>query len=134
MLHNPFANLGYGHVFHLVVLTAVHAVDLYSGYLILFIRYNRVFGDVCNSKLAENNLCGYLFGNGLRGDSKVSVAGFRLVCLCKNVFDITKFKSFSVKSGFKFQSSILLSFFVPKNKCLLIFPSFRFEFFSESIM
>ena len=133
MLHNPLANLGNGHIFHLVVLTAVHAVNLNSGYLVFFVRYNRVFGDVGNGKLAENDLCGDFLGNGFWCDTKVSVTGFRLVCLCENVFDITEFKSFSVKSGFKFQCSILLSFLYQRNKCLLNLPSFHFEFFSESI-
>ena len=103
VIHDPFTYFCDSVVFELIVHTFVHGVDFNSGDLVFFIRNDGVFGDVSNGKLAENYFCRNFFGNSFRSNSEVSVAGFGLVSFCENVFDITEFISFSVKSGFQFQ-------------------------------
>ena len=123
VIHDPFTNFCNGIVFELIIHAFVHGVNFNSGNLVFFVRNNGVFGDVFDSKLAENYFSCNFFGNSFRSNSEVSVAGFRLVSFCENVFDITEFISFSVKSGFQFQGENSFPFSVNGRKLVnLYFP------------
>ena len=133
MVHDPFTNFSNGEVFKLIIHAFVHGVDLNSGNLVFFIRNTGVFGDVSNGKLAENYLSCNFFGNSFRSNSEVSVAGFGLVSFCENVFDITEFISFSVKSGFQFQGENSFPFSAKCRKLVNLYFPFLRETTSQNI-